>query len=842
MRSFLPAPYGKNTPLSDGNKISDIEDIEMNIWSNGVGIKGKIDVALRTTKNRIIPLELKTGKSSFSIDHHAQVLMYSVLISELEDEKLDSGVLLYLKDGTETIVSPSVADLKGILQTRNGMARFSRALNIESFPVLLYLKDGTETIVTPSVADLKGILQTRNGMATFSRALNIESFPEPKLETRFCGKCQFSRHCTILQKVATTKSVKISEEMEKFSTNLTYHLSEKELAYGKQWIQWTFMEWKADRKRKNMEGIFMEKPQQRESHGTCLSNLVLERSERKEDGNIWMTFGRQNKEKLPSNVLEISELAVISTDEIVAIQTGVVVDRQETFITIKTDKEFSKRLTTIPSLFFHLDQYTSNASFPMQQNSIINLLEDSPEAKRLREFIIDLKEPIFGSLKKAEIEKIKPIVKKLSVTQAKAVIKALAAKDYLLIQGFPGSGKTSTIVGLVHCLVALGKTVLLTAYTNSAVDNMLLRLKEILPSEIILRIGGNYSTSRLEEIKPLLLETKLAEFKDKKTMLNQAKNMLLKTPIVATTCLTAGNHNFFTWRTKFDYCIVDEAALALQSSVIKPLLLGNVYVLVGDCRQLEPLVVCKEAKEQGMNISLMEKWEIIAEKVNGIVKLNQQYRMNSKICELSSEMFYDNLLQCATKDVANQTIEKFDEEMNEGKEEKVPRDLKNLILSSDISDSVIFIDTLSRSSDSNSFAQTTSSTSSKSNKGEVELISRLCQIYLSSGFPSSSIGIMSTYRNQVDELRKSLPSSIETNTVDQYQGRDKDIILISLVHTSISDLDYCNESLLSERRVNVALTRAKKKLILVGCLESLSTIPLMKNLIQKIENVYKFNG
>uniref|UniRef100_A0AC34FCE0 DNA replication ATP-dependent helicase/nuclease n=1 Tax=Panagrolaimus sp. ES5 TaxID=591445 RepID=A0AC34FCE0_9BILA len=215
----------------------------------------------------------------------------------------------------------------------------------------------------------------------------------------------------------------------------------------------------------------------------------------------------------------------------------------------------------------------------------------------------------------------------------------------------------------------------------------------------------------------------------------------------------------------------------------------------------------------------------------------------SKICELSSEMFYDGLLECATEEVANRTIERFDEEMdnNGGKEEILPRDLKNLILSSDISDSVIFIDTLSRSSESDSFAQLMSSTSSKCNKGEVDIISRLCQIYLSAGFSSSSIGAMSTYRNQVDELRKgTLPSSIETNTVDQYQGRDKDIILISLVHTSASDSDYCNESLLSERRVNVALTRAKKKLIIVGCMESLSAFPLMKKMIAKIGNVYKF--
>ena len=135
VRKFLPPPQGQNDKLCDGNQISDVEDIEMNIWSNGIGVKGKIDVALRTSKNRIIPLELKTGKSFASTDHQAQVLLYILLLSEMMgDGHLDSGVLLYLKDGAERMVTPRTADLKGILSTRNGMAAFSRALNIESFP------------------------------------------------------------------------------------------------------------------------------------------------------------------------------------------------------------------------------------------------------------------------------------------------------------------------------------------------------------------------------------------------------------------------------------------------------------------------------------------------------------------------------------------------------------------------------------------------------------------------------------------------------------------------------------------------------------------------------------
>ena len=84
---------------------------------------------------------------------------------------------------------------------------------------------------------------------------------DPRLDTMFCGKCPFSQHCTILQKF--TPSENVSMEMESFAECQISHLSESELEYGKQWLQWIFMEWKTDKKRKNMEGVFMESPSQR---------------------------------------------------------------------------------------------------------------------------------------------------------------------------------------------------------------------------------------------------------------------------------------------------------------------------------------------------------------------------------------------------------------------------------------------------------------------------------------------------------------------------------------------------------------------------------------------------
>uniref|UniRef100_A0AC34RDG0 DNA replication ATP-dependent helicase/nuclease n=1 Tax=Panagrolaimus sp. JU765 TaxID=591449 RepID=A0AC34RDG0_9BILA len=570
--------------------------------------------------------------------------------------------------------------------------------------------------------------------------------------------------------------------------------------------------------------------QDKEEKGIAIAGLFLVKMESKKLDEYWLTFEKPESLPLPLNILELGEFATISTENFVAIEMGPVVDRQDNSISIRCRKALAKAYTK-PGLIFHLDRYETNSSFPMLLNGVINFLDNNTEAKKLREVIVDKKMPTTTSLHSSDIATIKPLLKNLSRNQIRAVIKSLMINDYILIQGFPGSGKTSTIVGIVNCLVALGKNVLLTAYTNTAVDNMLLKLKEVLPEEKLLRIGGNQATFRIDEMKPLLLDQKLSKIENKKELLNEARSMLMKVPVVGTTCLTAANDQFFTWRSRFDYCIVDEAALAIQAAVLKPLMMGTKFILVGDCRQLEPLVLCTNAKNEGMTVSLMEELAPIAEKANVLICLNEQYRMNSRICELSSSLFYDGKLQCANEEIANRTIQinAIDEIA-----EEFDSELADIILSEKKECSVLFIDTQSREADGGIYHQDVTVAASKSNKGEVQLIKTICEVFVSAKIPGNSIGVMSTYRNQVDELRKNLPKSIETNTVDQFQGRDKDIILISLVHTSSMDEKQQNESHLSEKRLNVALTRAKKKLILVGCAESLSCFPLMKRVIEKI--------
>lgn len=242
---------------------------------------------------------------------------------------------------------------------------------------------------------------------------------------------------------------------------------------------------------------------------------------------FWLKFEKPDSSLLPLNILELGEFAIISTDDFVAVEMGAVIDRQNNSVSIKCKKSLTKALTKFGTLF-HLDRYETNSSFPMLLNGVINFLDNNTEAKKLRNIIIGKKQPTTTTIQLSVIEKIKPMISHLSKNQIRAVIKSLMVDDYLLIQGFPGSGKTSTIVGIVKCLVDLGKSVLLTAYTNTAVDNMLLKLKEVLPEEKLLRIGGNQATFRMDEIKPLLLDEKISIIENKKELLNEARSMLMK--------------------------------------------------------------------------------------------------------------------------------------------------------------------------------------------------------------------------------------------------------------------------------------------------------------------------
>ncbi|KAK6014984.1 hypothetical protein OSTOST_19599, partial [Ostertagia ostertagi] len=182
---------------------------------------------------------------------------------------------------------------------------------------------------------------------------------------------------------------------------------------------------------------------------------------------------------------------------------------------------------------------------------------------RRRELIIDLAPPSYPCPDVATLPV--PVRKllsdsvtssELSIEQRNAVQAAILSTDFTLIEGFPGSGKTTTIVALLRCLLEMNCSVLLATNTHSALDNVLAKLRKYTSGSKILRLGN--SPSVRDSVADLTLESKLKGSEEDKY--KAARNILKQTPLVASTCHYVPRDVLFSWR-KFDYCIIDEASM-----------------------------------------------------------------------------------------------------------------------------------------------------------------------------------------------------------------------------------------------------------------------------------------
>uniref|UniRef100_A0A0B6ZZJ2 DNA replication ATP-dependent helicase/nuclease n=1 Tax=Arion vulgaris TaxID=1028688 RepID=A0A0B6ZZJ2_9EUPU len=442
------------------------------------------------------------------------------------------------------------------------------------------------------------------------------------------------------------------------------------------------------------------------------------------------------------------------------------------------------------------------------------LMEPNPRATCLRSLIISLRPPEFDlKLSKACIQKVKTVFKPLNKQQRTAILKVLMSKDYVLIKGFPGTGKTATIVALVKILCLTKQTVLLTSYTHSAVDNILLKLKE--DGIPFLRLG------RRSSIHPLIVSHSAEEVLTSSTTINSVQDLKRfydSYDVIATSALGV-NHPIFNHR-KFDVCIVDEASQVLQPACLGPLFHCHKFVLVGDPKQLPPVVKSREARNLGLDESLFTRLEN-----NGATyDLCLQYRMNRVIMELSNFLVYDGKLQYGNMAVAEQCCK-----MDQSHILDAPTWMKDL-LSSDLDKSIVFLDTQLI------HAVEISSGKGVTNEVEADLVMAILKAIVKGNVAGYDVGVISPYRSQVKLIKQKVHdcdmTDVEVNTVDQYQGRDKSIIIISFVRTHD---DNAGELLKDLRRLNVALTRARHKLILIGNAKALKIYEHMAKILNRLE-------
>lgn len=466
---------------------------------------------------------------------------------------------------------------------------------------------------------------------------------------------------------------------------------------------------------------------------------------------------------------------------------------------------------------YRIDKDEFSNGMATVRNNLIKLMEkDVFGAQALRKLIIEGVEPTFLQYPPPYTLSNPASQASLNKDQRRAIEKVMSAKDYALVLGMPGTGKTTTIAHVIRALAALGKSILLTSYTHTAVDNILLKIRDA--GIGVFRIGN------VAKVHPAVQEFADLSGIPMKTA-EEIKNAYSQ-QIVATTCLGI-NHSIFNQRV-FDYCIVDEASQITLPVCLGPIRLAKKFILVGDHYQLPPLVQNKEAREGGLDISL---FKMLSDRHPfSVVNLEHQYRMCEEIMTLSNTLIYDGLLKCGTSAVAQRTLtipntdalKKHHIHSSQGFMSQAaclnPARgscwLRNLI---DPSVKVCLVNTDALLSVSREVADG----SRIVNECEVAITTQLVESLITVGINPSEIGVITLYRSQLALLKQNMRHHplIEMHTADKFQGRDKEVIVLSLVRSN--EALNVGDLLKDWRRVNVAFTRARTKLLIIG---SASTI------------------
>ena len=417
--------------------------------------------------------------------------------------------------------------------------------------------------------------------------------------------------------------------------------------------------------------------------------------------------------------------------------------------------------------------------------------------------------------------------------QSKILNEIIQAKDYYLLWGPPGTGKTSVmlrhLVDYHHSHTK--QNILLLAYTNRAVDEICTAIESIDPlmKEKYLRIGSRYSTK--EKFLPRMLSSKLEEIESRKQLLELLQNTRIFTSTVSS---MLGKFDLLSLK-KFDLVVIDEA-----SQLLEPMLLGLVsqftkVVLIGDHKQLPAVVtqsstysVVKEKELLDIGLtdlseSLFQRMYIQATENNwnwSLGILTQQGRMHQNIMKFAANNFYNGQLQI---------LEKLD---------RLSADL-NLSGASDSfswlqKERMIFIDTPIDD-------VLTQKINLHESKYVVDIIKQLIAIYESENkeITADSIGVITPFRAQIAKIaedfqREKIDNKLITiDTVERYQGGARDHIIISLVTNDRNVLNMISNKSMEgiDRKLNVAITRAREQLILLGNRAILEKDPSYKELI-----------
>lgn len=852
--------------------VSKVHDIEELVWSPVLGLKGKIDasVYLRIDGNDygIGVLELKSGKSSSyaALTHNAQVSLYNLLLSDRKNDAINHGLLTYIR--VQDAINAKTQKQGTVLEKdQTHPLPGNNANNTGS--------DDNNRIVFPPHSETVSLLVQRNKLADYLRIdADVEDFP-PILECQqtVCNMCFMADSCMIQYRLlegGTEETVENGPGKEFFQRRAGT-LTERHGSYYKFW-----KEVLADEEEiscREGRDLWSMSGSQREKLGKCLSDLVLVASESTDMRSphelippgvrIEVEFRRrelgtkaEETRGLDTSKITVGEYVMVSAEGMCgkdgkieqfaesistwqcALTSGFVSSVSKKIVRVTVDRSLTAwsrhQGVEQEKVVWRLDAEEMLSSHNVSKRSLDALFyneETSEGAQRLRRLIVEGYPPAWPkdmspSVQRSVLETLSSKGVQLNDEQLNAVLMSMRLRDYQLILGMPGTGKTSTLTAIIIAHASQGRSVLICSHTNKAVDNVLGRLLKVGFDDFV-RLGKN------EKVVDVHVRSFLASNVMKGTTLprQSSEEVVLNKRVVGTTCLGI-NHWLLEKKKKFDLVVVDEASQVLQPICIGPLhFASGPFILVGDHYQLPPLHrggvgqgrrLTRRADTQDHNDSHgLEQFKsdeslfrrLCERHPTTIFRLRKQYRMAQQIMDLSNEMVYGGNLECGSAEVAQQRLQMDPESQSQynAKDEWI-----NFV--TDANRRVIFLDTGLQSESSQDNVLRNDGCSVK----EADIV-RQCVLELTaSGVKPTDITVLSPFRAQVELIRRNSSLDVEAcevATADQFQGRDNNCIIVSFARSGDSGV---GPLLRDWRRMNVILTRAKRKLILVGCALTLS--------------------
>ncbi|EKM53179.1 uncharacterized protein PHACADRAFT_147492 [Phanerochaete carnosa HHB-10118-sp] len=760
--------------------ISRLHDIEEDIWSPTYGLKGKIDASVqavvtdiddtsspftivqptRTTTSHPAPLEIKTGRAVAGMEHRAQTMLYTLLMSERYGAEVPSGLLYYTQSEEVVRVPTAPNEMRALAMRRN---------------------------------ELAGWIMRRIRQGEAENAVE-EAFLPPTIDSaRVCGRCYSVDTCMLYRK-AVEQVEDTSSPIADIYELKTSHLTPTHTAFFKKWERLVGLE-EHDLVRFRKE-LWTLRATERERYGRAFADMVLDTTftpsdappRRGKEGKIHSYTYRFVKGDVASNVLSggllngqmnVGDAVTVSVEPtLLAFAKGFIIELTPEHVIVGVDHALE-----LPSVrarakadggdapvVFRIDRDELGGGMARIRDNLAQLFY-ADGCTRLLSLVVDLVPPRFNDLLGFVPDGAKGIINSLNANQQEAIRRVLLAEDYALILGMPGTGKTTVIAALIRCLVLLGKTVLLTSYTHSAVDNILLKLKDRVDFGI-LRLGN------VDKVHPDVKELALGAREPPRTI-EQLENWVISPPVVATTCLTIDQN--------------------------------------------------KQAKTQGLDVSLFRMLSEAHPKA--VVDLNEQYRMNKDIMLLSNRLIYGDRLRCGNEEVARRglkTNKAWLDAVHESQGNcKAGCWIEQLL---DESSKAVFVDTDAVPAPESRVGDLTQ------NSIEAQLVASFVAALTRSGVTPNQIGVLSLYRQQIKLVSYLLREhkGVEILTADRSQGRDKDVIVISMVRSNTEG--QIGDLLKDWRRINVSFTRARCKLVIIGSRKTLASTPLLEEFFKLMDS------